>query len=157
MPRGSPVADARWRRLTDRIAKGLLLEDPSRVDPFWRQEAWEVAGLVAELLSLSGPAWTVSELELDPLELSRLGDLGLAASWADPDGGGSWVALTQRAADLGKRVPSSDGGLRDPEVSRSVAIGRDKPEGAVEYARKLASLAGKPGQAGFFAQARWAS
>lgn len=139
------------RHLTARIAKGLLGGDPGRAGAARRGEEWRLAAALADLLSRRGAAWGVLELRLSPALLASLEERGLAVTWIDPRGAG-WLALTQKSADLGRRIPSSDGGLLDSQVSRSVAIGREKPEGIGEYARELARRGD-----GLFARARWAS
>lgn len=152
------MPDLRCQRLTARIEGGLLRESSGPIARDRRRELRRVAAAVAELLSLKGPAWPAKELGLSPRMLTLLEELGLAARWAR-QGGEHWLALTQRAADLGERVPSSDGGLKDSAVSRSVAIEHGmpaitpyrKPEGAIPYAKELA------GGSGLFARARWAS
>lgn len=146
------------QRLTNRILKGLLPSGPGRVDPFKRRRARKAARALAILISKKGAAWQLADLRMPAELLEDLGDRGLAVRWTD-NAGRAWVTLTQEAADLAKRVPSSDGGLLDPEVSRTVAIARGipaitpyrKPEGAISYAKELAD------GIGLFSQARWAS
>lgn len=154
-----PATGQPCQRLTNRLLKGLLPERPEKIDPIERRRVRMIARALAALVSREGPAWPLSELKLPAELVGDLVDLGFAERWTGKDGK-ELVALTQKAADLARRVPSSDGGLRDAEVSRTVAIARGvpwvtpyrKPEGAADYARELAE-----GGDGLFSQARWAT